>query len=227
MLEFIGQIKVKVSDKVFLKDPDSSDLGRSIIEHSIQLIHEIGFECFTFKKLGKQIGSPESTIYRYFENKHKLLLYLTAWYWAWLEYRLVFATANIDSAEERLKIAVEILTNPIQEDGEFAHVNEVILNQIVIAESFKAYHTRNVDEENKEGCFMVYKKLIKRVSEMVLAVNPEFKYPNTLISTVIEGAHHQEYFSRHLSFLTDKKKGEEDISEFFTHLVFNTIKTSQ
>ena len=58
---------------------------------------EIGFENFTFKKLGEQIGSNESSIYRYFESKHKLMLYLSSWYWAWIEYRLVFATNNINN----------------------------------------------------------------------------------------------------------------------------------
>ena len=36
------------------------------------MINELGFEAFTFKKLGINIESPESSIYRYFENKHTL-----------------------------------------------------------------------------------------------------------------------------------------------------------
>ena len=38
-------------NKIFIKDPESSELGKRIIEHSILLIDEIGFDSFTFKKL--------------------------------------------------------------------------------------------------------------------------------------------------------------------------------
>ena len=83
---YISNIKFQISDKIFVKDPETSSLGRNILKESILLIDEIGFEEFTFKKLGQRIGSNESSIYRYFENKHKLLVYLSSWYWSWIEY---------------------------------------------------------------------------------------------------------------------------------------------
>ena len=227
MKDLLSQIKIKVNAKVFLKDPDSSEIGLSIITNSILLIDEIGFESFTFKKLGKKIGSPESTIYRYFESKHKVLLYLTSWYWSWLEYRLVFTTANISSHKEKLKKAIELLTQPVEEDSNYSHINEVVLNRIVIAESSKVYHTKEVNVENKEGVYEVYKRLVNRVSEMVLAITPKFKYPHMLISTVVEGAHQQKYFSEYLPSLTDVKSGDADISKFFIQLVFGTIEKSE
>ena len=103
MINLLSNIKISVPDKIFIKDPESTKLGKRIIEHSILLIDEIGFDSFTFKKLGKQIGSNESSIYRYFDSKHKLLLYLTSWYWAWIEYQLVFATHNISDPKEKIK----------------------------------------------------------------------------------------------------------------------------
>lgn len=75
------QVHISVSSEIYLRDPYSSDLGQNIISNSIDLINELGFEKFTFKKLGEQIGSPESSVYRYFENKHTLLNYLISWYW--------------------------------------------------------------------------------------------------------------------------------------------------
>ena len=69
-------ITVQVDERLFVKDPNSSDLGRRIIRHSIEMIHGIGFEAFTFKKLAQRINTSEPSVYRYFENKHKLLLYL-------------------------------------------------------------------------------------------------------------------------------------------------------
>ena len=86
------------------------------MEQSILLIDEIGFDNFTFKKLGEKIGSNESSIYRYFENKHKLLVYLSSWYWSWMEYKLVFATANILDPKEKLKIAITIVTEKVTDD---------------------------------------------------------------------------------------------------------------
>lgn len=223
MEEFLTQMKIQVNEKVFLKDPDSSEIGRKIINNSILLIDEIGFEEFTFKKLGLEIGSPESTIYRYFENKHKILLYLTIWYWSWLEYRLVFGTVNIISLNEKLNTAIKLLVEPIQEDSDFSHINEVVLNRIVISESAKSYFTKKVGVDNKDGVFKVYKRLVQRVGDLVLAINPDFEYPNMLISTVIEGAHQQRYFGEHLPSLTNVRDGTKDISNFFIQMVFRTI----
>ena len=79
-------IQIKIDEKVFSKDPLSSELGKNIIFHSIGLIDELGFEAFTFKKLAEKIQCTEASIYRYFENKHKLLTYHLTWYWLWLEY---------------------------------------------------------------------------------------------------------------------------------------------
>ena len=89
MHELLKNIQIKVNDKIYIKDPESSDLGKSIIKHSIEMIHAMGMEAFTFKKLAIKLGTTESTVYRYFENKHKLLIYLISWYWGWLEYEMV------------------------------------------------------------------------------------------------------------------------------------------
>jgi AcrR family transcriptional regulator len=220
-------IQIEISPELYSKNPDSSDLGRKIINKSIEMINDIGFEAFTFKKLGKEISSPESSIYRYFDNKHTLLLYLTSWYWTWTEYQLVFATSNVSSPEGRLRRSIEILTQPIIEDNSISYVNEVLLSEIIFSESIKAYHTKNVDAENKKGCFKAYKRVVKRVSENVLEIKSDFAYPHMLISTVIEGAHHQKYFSEHLPSLTDVKKDDNSITHFYTDLVFNFLSREQ
>ncbi len=189
-------IKISVNEKIYLKDPESSALGKRILKHSIELIHAIGFENFNFKKLGNEIGSNESSIYRYFENKHKLLLYLTSWYWGWLEYKLVFSTNGISNTADKLVRAIEIICDVIQEDSRFSHINEVKLSQILISEYSKSYLTKEVDTENKEGYFSIYKRLIIRVKEMIENVNPTYQYPASLASSVVEGALHQHFFKR-------------------------------
>ena len=37
-------------------------------------------EEFTFRKLAQKINTTEASVYRYFENKHRLLIYILAWY---------------------------------------------------------------------------------------------------------------------------------------------------
>jgi len=218
------KIHIEVTSNLYLKNPESSDLGLKIISNSIEMINELGFESFTFKKLGERIESPESSIYRYFENKHTLLIYLVSWYWSWVEYQLVFATANINSSIEKLKNSITVLTQSVIVDQSISHINEVLLSKIISTESVKAYHTKAVDDENEKGFFKTYKQVVERVSTLVLEVNPMFEFPHMLVSTVIEGAHQQKYFAEHLPALTDVSKEKDSISEFYTKMVLEVIK---
>ncbi|MTI32160.1 TetR/AcrR family transcriptional regulator [Xanthovirga aplysinae] len=224
MENLLSKVSIRVNSKVFLKDPESSELGRKIIVGSIDMIDELGFESFTFRKLGLQIKSPEASVYRYFESKHKLLLYLTSWYWGWMEYRLVFSLANIHSPEDRLTRAINLMTEEVKQDSSFAHINEVKLHRIVISESSKVYLTKEVDQENKEGAFTTIKQLVERISDIVLEINPNYKYPHMLVSTMIEGAHYQRFFSQHLPRLTDVVKGEDSVTEFYKDMILKAIK---
>ena len=223
MERLLQSIKIGINDKIYLKDPESSDLGKKILEHSILMINDMGFEGFTFKKLGAEIGSNESSIYRYFENKHKLLLYLTSWYWGWLEYQLVFATNSIANPIEKLQKAIEIVTRTTAEDSSFSHIDEVKLNKIVINEYSKSYLTKEVDHENKEGYFEIYKRLVTRLSEMISDVNQKYPYPASLASTILEGSLHQHFLLDHFSSLTDCQK-HTDQADYFKHLVLTLLK---
>ncbi len=225
MINLLSNLKIAVPDKIFIKDPESSDLGKRIIEHSILLIDEIGFDSFTFKKLGVKIGSNESSIYRYFESKHKLLLYLTSWYWAWIEYQMVFATHNVPDAKERLFKAIEVITQTIKEDVTITHINEVILNRIIINEYSKSYLTKEVDSENKEGYFVAYKRVVKRLSEIINAVNSQYQFPSSLASTIVEGALHQHFLKAHFRSITDCGK-DVTPTEFFLNLTQNVLKST-
>jgi AcrR family transcriptional regulator len=219
----MNNLSINVNEQVYLKSPESSDLGKKIITSAIELINEIGFEDFTFKKLAKTISSTEASIYRYFESKHHLLMYLVLWYWGWQQYRLTLRIINVDCASERLKRAIEILTEQVKEDSKFSQINEVLLNKIVISESTKIYLNKNVDVVNELGIFLVYKELVQTVSDIIMEINPSFKYPHMLISTVIEGSHHQRFFAKHLPRLTDVVKGEDAITTFYQELITKTI----
>ena len=224
MEHLLQSVKIGINEKIYVKDPESSNLGKRIVEQSILMINEMGFESFTFKKLGIKIGSNESSIYRYFENKHKLLLYLTSWYWGWLEYQLVFETNGIADAKMKLEKAIEIVTKTTVEDSSFSHINEVLLNKIVINEYSKSYLTKEVDEENKEGYFGIYKRLVTRISRMIQAVNTDYKYSNSLASTTLEGSLHQHFLKDHFISLTDCHE-DDDPTQYFLHLVFTSLKS--
>jgi len=218
------KINITIDPALYTRNPENTELGKKIVSESIKMINELGFEAFTFKKLGVEIGSNESSIYRYFESKHVLLVYLISWYWLWIEYKLVFATNNVPISEQKLISALEIITKRITEDNSVSFINEVLLNKVIIAESSKAYHTKDIDVENEKGYYKSYKRVVQRVSDIVLEVNPTFKFPHMLISTVIEGAHHQRYFSQHLPSLTDVIEGNNDVVNFYKNLVLNAIK---
>ncbi|PIA81140.1 TetR family transcriptional regulator [Gaetbulibacter sp. 4G1] len=223
MNNLLSNLKIVVPDKIFIKDPESSQLGKRIIEHSILLIDEIGFDDFTFKKLGTKIGSNESSLYRYFESKHKLLLYLTSWYWAWIEYQLVFETHNISDHKLQLEKAIQIVARSIKKDSNFSHINEEVLNRIVINEYSKSYLTKEVDTENKEGYFIIYKRLVSRLRDMILNVNPNYVYASSLASTIIEGALHQHFLKDHFKSITDCDDSTTP-SQFFIDLTFKALK---
>ena len=224
MKNLLSSIKISVPEKIFLKDPESSDLGKRIIGNSIVLINEIGFDNFTFKKLGTEIGSNESSIYRYFESKHKLLLYLTSWYWAWIEYQLVFSTMNLPDPIEKLNKAIEIVTRTIKEDNDFLHINEVKLNQIIINENSKSYLTKEVDTENKDGYFEAYKRLNTRLQDMILDINPKYQFASSLSSTIIDGALHQHFLKQHFKSITDCNETVTP-ANFFKQLTLKAIKS--
>ncbi len=223
MNTLLSNFKIQVNPKIFVKDPETSTLGKKIIEHSILLIEEIGFENFTFKKLGDKIGSNESSIYRYFENKHKLMLYLSSWYWSWMEYKLVFATSNIVDPEEKLNRAITIITEKIVDDQATEHINESVLNKIIITEFTKTLQTKEIDQENKEGFFLIYKRIINRIVSYISEYNSEYPFAKSLASTIVEGSLHQHFLKQHIDTITDCNETISP-SDFYIHLVQNVLR---
>ncbi len=219
----LSNIKIRVNENIYVKDPETSTLGKKILKESILLIDQIGFDNFTFKKLGERIGSNESSIYRYFESKHKLLVYLSSWYWSWMEYKLVFAVTNITDPTEKLAKAIAIVSEKIEDDDATEHINESVLNKIIIAEFTKTLHTKEVDEENKIGFFQIYKRVINRIVSIVLEVNPTYPFPKSLISTVIEGALHQHFIKDHLKSITNCNN-EVSPSDFYVDMVLRILR---
>jgi AcrR family transcriptional regulator len=219
-------LSIKLSEKLYLRNPEESALGKKIIQHSITLIHKIGFEAFTFKKLAKEIHTTEAGIYRYFENKQRLLLYLVDWYWSWLEYRLMVQTTNITAPDIKIKKAIQLLAAPVEEDITISHINEKLLYEIVMADGVKVYLTKNVAKDNKAKLFKPYKDLSARVAGFIKEYNPSYAYPQSLASTIVGMAHSQKFYMHHLPSLTDfgVTKDEKMLVAFLEELVFSSVR---
>lgn len=222
-------IQIQLNSNLFNRDPQETKLGKSIIQHSIYLIDEIGFENFTFKKLAERINSAEASIYRYFKDKHHLLVYLLCWYWEWMRYLIEINTNNIEDPRQKLQIAIQTIVDAALRQEAIDFVDEDVLHRIVVAESTKAYHTKQVDEQNKQGFFLTYKALNRKIADIIKEVDPDFPYPTALASTLLEMAKNHSYFAQHLPSLTDVRVQQDDYSQvkaLLNHFAFNLLEKS-
>lgn len=219
-------VQIKMNEKLFLRNPELSELGRNIIKYSVVMIREKGFEDFTFKKLAQRIGTTEASIYRYFENKHRLLIYIVAWYWSYLEYKVVFYTQNLATPENRLKKIIELLAKPVTDDFSTDYIDEKLVYEVAVWEGSKAYLTKHVSKDNKDRLFKPYKDLCGRIANIISEFNPRYKFPRSLSSTLLEMAHYQRFFMNNLPSLTDfgEDKSEERLYQFLNQLVFDSLK---
>jgi AcrR family transcriptional regulator len=218
--------KIILNTKLYLKDPEGSNIGKQIICESIKMMYDLGYEQFTFKKLAMSIPTTEATIYRYFENKHRLLIYLIDWYWAFLRYQVLYNINNISNPEEKIKKCIDLL---VWEDNAATYSSEIDIKSlyyISISEGNKTYFSKDVDTKNQERLFEPYKELCELLASIFKEYNPNYQYANSLASTVIEASHFQYYFMNHLPRLCDfgKEKNPKDIETFLEHLVFSSLR---
>lgn len=223
------QLKFKVNDHLFLRDPENSEIGKTIVKDSIELIYEMGFESFTFKKLAQRINSTEATVYRYFSSKHKLLTYILNWYWSYIEYISKQRLQEIKDPMQKMEKILEIITHNDETDDTIEDYNLAKLHNIVIAESSKSYLVKEVDEINKEMVFSPLKSLCNFFGDVISEAKPDFLYPKSFASTLLETAHDQQFFSEHLPKLTDnhinKIEHQKYVLEYLRFITFNLIKS--
>ena len=220
------KLNFTLPEKLFLKDPQESNYGHRLLTHSIETIDALGFERFTFKKLATKMDSSEVSIYRYFENKHLLLLYLNCWYWEWVSYLIDMKIMNLDDGEEKLKRAVHCMIYASKESELTDYINEELLFEIIMKESSKTYHISTIDEENKYGFFLPYKELVGRIAKIIEEINPNFKYSKSLASTLFDMVNNQIFFAHHLPRLSSlgKKNTLKQLEKMVLHFANSTIK---
>lgn len=222
-------LSFKLNEHLYIRDPQHTKLGQSIISKSVTLIDQLGFERFTFKKLAKEIDSTEASVYRYFEKKHRLLHYLISWYWSWLEYKVDLNMVNLQKPEERLKACLRTIAEEKKFDPSFEFVDEEALYRIVVEELDKTYLTKWVESDNKDGLFGSFKSLCAKIANIIREINPAYEFPNALVSTSLLAAKQQYFFLSHLPSLTNIKQDtnkHEQIYKFLETMVFNTITNS-
>ena len=206
-------IELKINEKLYKNDPQRTDLGRKILQYSVIMIDELGLERFNFKKLAQRIGSTEASIYRYFENKYLLLIYLVNWYWEWMRFRIDLKTLEIEDPKKRLRAVVSCIVDTAKRNTTVAFIDEDILHRIVVAEGTKAYHNKAVDTQNRDGFFSSYKELSKKVADVILENNPDFPYPRSMASNILEMTNNHIYFAEHLPSLTEVKANGDVLSQ--------------
>jgi AcrR family transcriptional regulator len=224
------QIQIQLNEKLFLRDPTQSEVGRNILKQGAIMIEKMGLEDFTFKKLATKMKTNESSIYRYFENKHRLLLYLVDYYWRWIEYLVIIRTANIKDPRQKIELVLNILMLKIEEElTGGSELDKLVLHRLIIKEGSKSYLTNHVTEDNKHQFFKPYKDLCARIATIFLEVKPGYKYGRSLASTIIEMAHYQYFFMHNLPKLTDfgHVKDEKEIIAFLKHLIMASLSYSK
>jgi AcrR family transcriptional regulator len=219
-MDLVDRFQIPVLEAIALRNPQATQLGQRIIEGSILLINELGFEQFTFKKLALSVGTTEASVYRYFSSKQKLLLYLINWYWGRLECRLLLQTQG-GNPKERLVKALELLLVP--QPTSLSFTNEKRLQRIVIHEASKVFLTKAVDTDHQTGFHSIYLQIVHYICDLVRAYQPNCKYPEMLVTTLLEGSLQQRFFGQHLPEVTNASEQEDAVAVFYTQLFFSYL----
>jgi AcrR family transcriptional regulator len=212
----------------YLRNPEETPLGRAIVGSSVDLMYEIGFEAFTFKKLAKAIQSTEASVYRYFSNKHQLLQYLQAWYWLWVLSLMKSRTTNVTDPAKRLRAAISVLIDSGKRDDTIPHINEPKLQKIVVIEGMKSDKTEGRAKIAQDPSLECYALVCDELSALIKSHTPRYKTPRTLATTLVFTAHRLLLLARQKNHsldirITDRSDGE--LSLFLENTLFAVLES--
>ena len=223
MHRIMRNIIIPVSHDIFIKDPLSSALGKRILKESLALIEVKGIEAFNFKMLSSKVECTEAAIYRYFENKNKLLLYYINWYWGWLEYNLVYCTANLESPADKLKMAISLLVEgPLYQENQYLNIHS--LNRVVWEESNKSFMIRELKSDTKSKMLQQFYDFSERLKDLIIAYKPDFPFPKVLVSTLIWSSILNTFSQRDMADLIEENFNGQNKVDFYYNMVFNSLK---
>lgn len=207
---------------LYLKDPESTDIGRALLGHGLDLILELGLEAFTFRKLAQRVGTTEVTVYKYFANKQRLLQYYFQLYWLWLRQVGLQEVERTSDPREVLAHVLEVLCGVWPKALPPLQLDPAGLRKLVIAEGMKSYLHKNVDDDNARRLFHPYKELSAFVAARLVACRADVPWPRSFATTVIEMAHSLPFLMEHLPSLTELSS-RKDLKQLAQHLLHRTI----
>ena len=162
--------------------------------------------------------SKEALLYRYFENKHRLLTYLVSWHWAWIRFWVSFAMTNGTAPRQRLHLALVTVHAPTFDPPATLDLNEEALYRVVMAEASKAYLPKGVDASNQAGLFQKY-KLSGRPSSGASHESQLYLPPRPSEHAAGDGPQ-TVFFAQHLHLLTN---GSSNLRPFLKHLALAVL----
>ncbi len=216
-------IQIRMNEQLFLRDPEATELGRRILQHGLAMMQELGLEEMTFKKLATRIGTTEASIYRYFENKYRMLAYFAMWHWSWLEYQVVFHTQNVSDPKRQLELVVKLLTTGLDDGMKERNFDKKMLENVLMREGVKVFFTKNVKEDQQKQIFKPYEDFVARLAMLIKNYCPTYNHPHALAHTVVETANRQPYFAQNIPALTNGK----EMNTFLTQLLFGVLDAFQ
>ncbi|MFZ1691838.1 MAG: TetR/AcrR family transcriptional regulator [Flavobacteriales bacterium] len=205
-----------------LKDPEATELGRSMLIGGLELMNELGLEAFTFKKLADHIGCTEVSLYKYFPNKQRLLQYYFQLYWLWLRQVCGRLAERANDPRESLEDVVEAICGVWPKELPQVQLDPQALRTLVIEEGMKSYLHKNVDQDNARRLFLPYKELSAFLAERLVACRADVPWPRSFATTVIEMAHSLPFAMEHLPSLTELSS-RKDLKQLAQHLMHRTI----
>ncbi len=223
MKQLTQNLELHFPNCLYLKNPKGSEIGESIVEMGAHFLGNFGLEELTFKKLAIEVGCTEATIYRYFNNKQQLLLYILNIYWSWQEYVIVFNCQNIENAEIKLKRVISALAKP---EFEFL-ANRTFANNVLLTainEGVKAHYTIHIQNEMDHGKTIGYQRLISRIAEYIEEYNKLYPYSNSMAICLADSALQQLFIQSHHKNKTKTAIGVENIEKFLFSILPNKLK---
>lgn len=220
-----SQYSFSPSAQLYVRDPRSTEVGQALLREGATLFLELGLEGFTARKLAERADTTEATVYKYFKNKHRLLQYYFQLYWMWLEQQIKVFTAVLETPEQRLIKAVEIICDIPEVAADPGVVSKGTLRELVKSEGAKAYYHVQVDKDNALRLFSPYKQLVSFVADRIAEVRPGEPFPRSLATTLVEMAHSLDFYSHHLPSLTDFPQGAPAgaLKDYIVNLLIQTL----
>ena len=204
---------------LYLKDPEATDLGLSMLGEGVELMNEIGLEAFTFRKLAARIGCTEVSLYKYFPNKQRLLQYYFQLYWLWLRQVCGRQVELASDPKEALSSNVRAICGIWPRPVPVPQLPPKALRRLLIDEGMKSYLHKNVDEDNARRLFLPYKALSAFLAERLVACRSDVPMPRSFATTIIEMAHSLPFAMEHLPSLTElsQRKGMQHLADHLLH----------